>query len=325
MEHAAHDTRSDDVALRVDRCGPRKRSARQINRAELPSAQQIAITCSSRIPVGADNVGTRVTSQRICQRRARDVKGRDDALVQQITMTHTIEVRAHGVPGSVDSTRIRKNRARGVDVAEVAIAEHKTVSSGGATWRGADDSRPDLKEAQVKVNRITLVSVVAVVLAVTYPRVSRVDAQDLRPQQLTTNQEQVVKRDVQAAFDRYYGWFSAGHSDLIADKAFLTPSLFLRPTELEVISSSEALRAHYAAQLKPLIADGYVKSEMPKPTICVLNERTAMISGRYVRYRKDGAVMGEFGGTYIFAKVSDDWRIVSVITHAPSKIVQCSN
>lgn len=178
----------------------------------------------------------------------------------------------------------------------------------------------------MKVNWITLVSLVVVVLAVTYPRISQVAAQDLSAQPLTTNQEQVVKRDVQAAFDRYYAWFSAGRSDLVAEKAYLAPSLFLRPAELEVALTSEALRARFGAQLKPLIADGYVKSEMPKPTICVFNERTAMLSGRYVRYRKGGAVMGEFGGTYIFAKVSDDdWRIVSVITHAPSKIIQCSN
>jgi hypothetical protein len=71
VEHAAHDTRSDNVALGVDRCGPRKRSAWQINRADLPGAQQTAMACSSRIPVGVDNVGTRVISQRIGQRRAR--------------------------------------------------------------------------------------------------------------------------------------------------------------------------------------------------------------------------------------------------------------
>ena len=177
----------------------------------------------------------------------------------------------------------------------------------------------------MKANWVTLVSACVVVVTLVFPRPSEVEAQNLNAQPLTANQERVVRVEVQAAFDQYYAWFSAGRADLVAKRAFLAPALFLRPAELEVSSSTGALQSRYEAQLKPLIADGYVKSEMPSPTICVLNERTAMISGRYLRYRRDGAVMGELGGTYIFAKASDGWRIVSVITHAPSKVVQCTN
>jgi hypothetical protein len=157
-------------------------------------------------------------------------------------------------------------------------------------------------------------------VALTYGVVSPVTAQ-----QLSADRERTIKTEVKAAFDQYYAWFSAGRSDLVAERAYQAPSLFLAPTGPDVRSSSAAVRARFEAVLKPLIADGYVRSEMPHPSICVLNESTATVSGRYIRYRKDGSVMGELGGIYIFTKTTGGWRIVALINHDPSKVLGCSD
>ena len=63
---------------------------------------------------------------------------------------------------------------------------------------------------------------------------------------------------------------------------------------------------------------------MADPHISVFSEHAATVSGRYVRYRKDGSVIAEFGGTYSFAKMSDGWRIVSIMWHDPTKVFELS-
>jgi hypothetical protein len=144
-------------------------------------------------------------------------------------------------------------------------------------------------------------------------------------QQRSADRERTIKTEVKAAFDQYYAWFSDGRSDLVAERAYQAPSLFLSPAGPDVRLSSDAVRARFDAVLKPLIADGYGRSEMPNPSICVLNENTATVSGRYIRYRKDGSVMGELGGIYIFTKTTGSWRIVALINHDPSKALGCSD
>jgi hypothetical protein len=157
-------------------------------------------------------------------------------------------------------------------------------------------------------------------VALIYTGVSPVTAQ-----QRSAERERTIRAEVKAAFDQYYTWFSDGRSDLVAERAYQAPSLFLAPAGPDVRSSNDAIRARFDAVLKPLIADGYSRSEMPNPSICVLNESTATVSGRYIRYRKDGSVMAQLGGIYIFTKAAGSWRIVALINHEPNKVLGCSD
>lgn len=165
----------------------------------------------------------------------------------------------------------------------------------------------------------TLVLLVVAVLIPICPGVLPVSAQ-----QVAVDRDQLIRSDVKRAFDQYLAWFAAGRSDLIAERAYDVPTLLLFADGLDVLASREMVNARFETILKRLIADGYVKSEMPSPTICVLSESAAILSGRYVRYRKDGSVMGEYGGTYIFTKTAAGWRMVSQIVHDPSKVLSCS-
>jgi len=137
--------------------------------------------------------------------------------------------------------------------------------------------------------------------------------------------EATLRSEVKAAFDRYYEWFSAGRTDLIAENAYNAPAFFLGVDGPDVRITREDVKKRFDTQRKALNAQGYLRSEMLKPTICVLNENAAIVSGRYLRYRKDGSVLGEFGATYIMARMKDGWRVVTLINHTnANKIVTCS-
>jgi len=138
-------------------------------------------------------------------------------------------------------------------------------------------------------------------------------------QQLNTDRESMIRAEVRDAFDQYTEWFSTGRPDLVAQYSYRVPVLFLRPTALEVDSTTEAVKARFEGTIKTLKADGYAKSEVSNLHVSIFSEHAAAVSGKFVRYRKDGSAIATFGATFVFAKSEDGWRIVSMITHDAAK------
>ena len=143
-------------------------------------------------------------------------------------------------------------------------------------------------------------------------------------QQIGANREATIKAEVNAFLDQYTRWFEADRPDLIAEKVFLSPSMRFDATGLYVMASVDQIKQRWEDLLKPLVADGYARSEWPIRNVCVLNDATAMVSGRFVRYRKDGSVIGEYGVTYTLGQTGDGWRITAVISHEPGRVLQCA-
>jgi hypothetical protein len=141
-------------------------------------------------------------------------------------------------------------------------------------------------------------------------------------QQLSAEQERTIKADVNRAFDDYLRWFIENRPDLIAGRIRI-PWLRLQPTGPVTISMDSQVKTWFEDTLRPLVADGYGRSEWPVLRICVLNESAAILSGKYIRYRKNGGVIGEYGTSYLFAKSDAGWQIVSTIPHDPQKLVSC--
>ena len=140
-------------------------------------------------------------------------------------------------------------------------------------------------------------------------------------QPLSAEQERAVVADVGAAMNQYVTWLAQGRADFIAERSFLAPAIRLDGTG-PVVLSREELKTRFESALKTLSADGYMRSEWPIRNICALGVSAAIVSGRYVQYRKDGSVIGEAAATYMFAKTTDGWRIVSWATHDVRKVVQ---
>jgi hypothetical protein len=141
-------------------------------------------------------------------------------------------------------------------------------------------------------------------------------------QQLSADQESTIKADVSRAFDEYLRWFMEGRPELVAQRIRI-PWQRLQPTGPITISMDSEVKAWFEDTLRPLVAEGYARSEWPVRRICVLNASTAILSGKYIRYRKDGSVIGEYGTSYVFARSGAEWQIVATIPHDPQKLVVC--
>ena len=143
-------------------------------------------------------------------------------------------------------------------------------------------------------------------------------------QQLTADRESVLRGEVKSAFDQYTEWFSAGRPDLIAQRSYRVPVLFLRPMGLEVDSTAEAVKIRFERTLQALGADGYGRSQVSNLHVTAFSEHAASVSGRFIRYRKDQSVIAEFGATFVYAKTTEGWQIVSMISHDPAKAFELS-
>jgi hypothetical protein len=132
--------------------------------------------------------------------------------------------------------------------------------------------------------------------------------------------EQAIRTEVNAFMDQYWELFSTGKIDQLAERIY-HPSGQLNNTGH---SSVDQLKQRFPDTRKALLAGGYGKSNMPKRNICVLSPTVAIVSGRGVRYLKDGGVMGEFGWTYTLLKGPAGWKMVSIYSHDPDKALTCS-
>ena len=144
----------------------------------------------------------------------------------------------------------------------------------------------------------------------------------LGAQEIDDATRRAVQAEVNAFFDQYYEWYSAGRADEISQYAYNTPFQLNNGTSLQTRAD---VRTWVAEAWARLDAQGYGRSEMPERNICVLNSGAAFVSGRGIRYRKDGSVFGEYGWTYTVVKTADGWRIVSIFGHDPNLAVHCSD
>ena len=131
---------------------------------------------------------------------------------------------------------------------------------------------------------------------------------------------QSVRDELNTFFDQYYEWYSAGSADEISRHAYNVPYQLGDGTALETRAE---VRQWVVDAYARLDAQGYGRSAMPDRNICVLSSDAAMVSGRGVRYRKDGSVFGEYGWTYTVVQTDDGWRIVSIFGHDPGLAVRC--
>jgi len=141
---------------------------------------------------------------------------------------------------------------------------------------------------------------------------------------LQSSSTETARAEVRAAWDEYVKAVSAQRSDVIADRVYLAPSFNLAPSGVIVSNTAAEVRSRFEANWKQLTSQNYDHSETKSANICVLNETAAILSAQFVRYRKDGSILNEPAGTYVFAKTPQGWRIVAQMGHAPERIIRCA-
>lgn len=133
--------------------------------------------------------------------------------------------------------------------------------------------------------------------------------------------QQAVKTEVNAFMDLYWQLFSSGDIDQLVSRIYHPFGQLSNQGH----ASIDQMRASFPASRKALLSGGYGRSNMPVRNVCVLAPTVAVVSGRGIRYLKDGSVMGEFGWTYTLVKGANGWRMVSIYSHDPKTALTCAS
>jgi uncharacterized NTF2-like protein DUF6841 len=83
------------------------------------------------------------------------------------------------------------------------------------------------------------------------------------------------------------------------------------------------VKSRFESSIGALVEKNYERSDTRTANVCILNDGAALLSGTFVRYLKDGSVMSEIAGTYLFAKTAPGWRIVAQVSHSADRVVKC--
>ena len=132
-------------------------------------------------------------------------------------------------------------------------------------------------------------------------------------------QTQELRAEVNAFMDLYWQLWSAGDLDQLVARIYHPFGQLSNQGH----ASIDRMKETFPASRKALLDGGYGRSNMPVRNICVLAPNVAVVSGRGIRYLKDGKVMGEFGWTYTLVKGPSGWKMVSIYSHDPGKALTC--
>jgi hypothetical protein len=136
-------------------------------------------------------------------------------------------------------------------------------------------------------------------------------------------QHESLAREVAAALKEYHRLFSSKHAADMADRGYGAPLMSLGRGSYTVWATRKDVEAWADAFVTRLQTEGWDRSEMPSPSICVLTPTSAIASGEFLRYRKDGSVLSRHGTAYVFSKGAEGWRVVAMLSHDPKKPLRC--
>ena len=134
-----------------------------------------------------------------------------------------------------------------------------------------------------------------------------------------------MKAEVRAAWDEYMRSFSSRRADLIAERSYTAPSASLTGGGVVFSMTPGDVKSRFESSIGALVAQSYERSDTRTANVCILNDGAAILSGTFVRYLKDGSVMSEIAGTYLFARTAPGWRIVAQIGHSADRVMKCGD
>jgi hypothetical protein len=137
--------------------------------------------------------------------------------------------------------------------------------------------------------------------------------------------QETLKAEVSAAWEDYLKLFAAGRADVIGDRVYSAPSFNLTANGPNVSMTPSDTRTRFETSIAALVKQNYARTTTKHANICVLNDATAILSVQWTRYRKDGSVLSEPAGTYVFSKTTDGWRIIAQTGHAPERVMRCGS
>ncbi len=132
-----------------------------------------------------------------------------------------------------------------------------------------------------------------------------------------------IKAEVGEAATTYFRYISERNVVGVVEKSFVQPSITIGANGVS-LRAPDQQKTQFEANQKRLIESGWDRSVWSSQTVCVLNANSALVSGTFNRLKKDGSLHSAGSETILYAKVSDGWRIVSIMTHDAGRVISCT-
>jgi|GEM_PF-7134143 len=121
--------------------------------------------------------------------------------------------------------------------------------------------------------------------------------------------------------------YLAAFEELSVEKAlphYHTPMTLHLPGQFTTLSTKDDVRGFLHAQFEQMKSQGYGSSKWAEIHIHALHDDAAFVSTLVQRFDVDGNVIVASGSSYQLARIDGEWRVISLIAHDPSKIIQSS-
>ena len=142
--------------------------------------------------------------------------------------------------------------------------------------------------------------------------------------QLTTEVRNSVHEEIAAALENYHYVFSTGTPAEIANQIYGAPLISVSTIGATTIwESTEEVEEWVSGFLSSLKEQGWYRSHMPSPSICVLSENSGFASGQFIRYREDGSEISRSGMAYVFQRKPEGWRMTTFLAHETDVELAC--
>lgn len=131
------------------------------------------------------------------------------------------------------------------------------------------------------------------------------------------------EQEVLAAMRSYFTAYAEKDVEWLEEEMFTTPYIGFSADGPAPELTQEARSARVERVIGSLDEEGWAGGEYLDPSVCIINPSTAFVSGAYNRYRADGSVLNEHGGTYFFVRSEGRWRMVAYAPHDVGLRLEC--
>ena len=119
---------------------------------------------------------------------------------------------------------------------------------------------------------------------------------------------------VNRMLDEYYAAFSTLNIQAILPY-FHQPALLIGPPGVIALPTPAAVLPIFNPVMQNLRARGYGRSELSLLKVKLLSAKSALATGRAVRYKSDGQELERVGLTYMLHKTDDAWKFAVMVLH----------
>ncbi len=142
---------------------------------------------------------------------------------------------------------------------------------------------------------------------------------------LPYDEKQSIADEVALALRNYHNVFSNASPSTMADQIYGVPLVSVSATGE---TTTWRTRAEVIAMLSSLTTNlreqGWVRSAMPNPQICVFGRDAGIAVGEFVRYREDGSEISRIGMSYVFEKRDGEWKMTAFVAQAEGQSSPCA-